>query len=154
MSCRLEHPVETMKETAATQLKKSEAWSAIQRQVKAAKSRKLGRNFEEELFFGRLQISRRIKERDRKRVVAALETGDWKFFEHLARILKKPVRSPFKKLTPAELFLKENWHQYHGLTEPKLFDKARLWCRAHALHPDAISHDSLKKARQRLGLWK
>lgn len=139
---------------AKKQVNRAMAWSAVTRAASRVNSSKSKIKLDEAIFFERLRISRRIRERDWGRIKDAFESRNWVFLDKLLKTLKKEPKSPFKKDTLAENFLRANWTTVHALTDEEILAKAQEWCCRNNKHPDSISDDSIKKARQRLGFSK
>lgn len=131
-------------------------WDAAQRLAKRInrRRRKSGFSVDEEIFFHRLEFCRRLNEPDNRRILRAVEIGNSRFLIRLAKTVKKPVRNPLKAFSPVEQFLLENWPSLHNLTDSELLVAVVRWLNTSGLHPNSVSDDSLKKARQRLGLSK
>lgn len=145
------------------QVKRAVAWSAAARSASRINKSQLVFKPDEAVFLERLRItadsndgtiSKRIRDRDWNRIKAAFENRNWPFLEKLLKVLKKPPTSPLKKDTVAEQFLRKNWSTVHALTDEEMLIKAKEWCHRNNFHPNSISEDSIKKARQRLGFSK
>jgi hypothetical protein len=107
-----------------------------------------------ELLVNGLRFSRKINTEDLKTIKNAIEQSDWEFFYRISKTLKRPAERPSKEPTLAEQFLLENWDAYRELSDRELLVKTDEWLFRHKKHRDSITHDLLKKARQRLNLFK
>ena len=141
-------------ETAKMQVKRAPVMKPVLA-IMAAVKRKKPKRLDEELFFQRMNISRRMNEKDRERILAADRAGDEKFFKRLAKTIKTK-QNPLKSFSKVEQYLLNNWQRLHKLTDAECLNDVQGWCQNQnpPLHNDTVSDDSIKKTRQRLALSK
>jgi hypothetical protein len=107
-----------------------------------------------ELFLATRKFSRKVNKVDIRTLTTAVEKSDWLFFDRLSKTLKKPVEPAKRNPTNAEQFFLENWDRVHDFSDSEQLEKASAWLKKQGKSSDAITYDSIKKARQRLGLLK